>query len=194
MWKFSSKKDRENDVSPKAASRLGARKVALFLSVLEPSVAERLLSLLDSRIAFAIAEEAKTISVVSPKDIEKTVSDFLDAVGRDSLGSELTNALVAEACCDLCSRARSQDNSWSEREQSFLSLLGSITPERLSSLLENERLSTLAAIVSKLSSPDKDVLLGTFPADAKELVLRFGTRSCATPSLRRLEDVLFERS
>ena len=192
MWKFSGKKDRKKNDSSK--TRLGARKVALFLSVLEPSVADGFLSLFDSETASAIAEEAKAIGVVSPEDIEEAVSDFLDAVGRDALDPELAEALVAEARHNIGARASRLDDVLPEREQSSVSPLGVVAPERLSALLENERAATLAAIASKLSSLDKEALLETFSADARKLVSHFIAKARVTPSLKRLEDVLFERS
>ena len=194
MWKFSGKKDRKKNDSSKTAPRLGARKVALFLSVLEPSVADGFLSLFDSETASAIAEEAKAIGVVSPEDIEEAVSDFLDAVGRDALDPELAEALVAEARHNIGARASRLDDMLPEREQSSVSPLGVVAPERLSALLENERAATLAAIASKLSSLDKETLLETFSADARKLVSHFIAKARVTPSLKRLEDVLFERS
>lgn len=194
MWNFLSKNSGRNETTSRAESRLGARKVALFLSVLEPNDAEQLLSLLDSGIARAVAEEAKTIDVVTPEDIEGAVSDFLDAVGCDSLDADLTNALIAEARHNVRARPLETGSFQSESKFSSSSPLDSIASERLSTLLKSERLSTLAAVLPKLPVPSREVLLETFPVNTRRLISHFSVKSRVTPSLKRLEDVLFERS
>ena len=76
---------------------IGARKVALFLSLLEPSTVETLMGLFDPDVARKVAEEARKIN---PEDLyydESLISDFLDAFGEDMLGAETTRLLADEA-------------------------------------------------------------------------------------------------
>lgn len=191
MWNFSSKKDVKKGVPIHATSNNGARKVALFLSVLEPETAERLLRLFDPEIAKAISEEAKTIDVVLPEDVETIVSVFLDTVGRDSLGAELTNALVAEARHKVSAHL---NKPYSREARTHITPFDAVASERLAELLRNERPAILAIVASKLSVATDEESAVPFSPDARKLFRRVPIKSRSTPSLKRLEDVLFERS
>ena len=191
MWKFSSKKDKKKEVALQTTSNNGARKVALFLSVLEPETAERLLSLFDPEIANAISEEAKTIDAVPPEDVEAIVSVFLNAVGRDSLGSELTDALVAEARHNVSARF---NRAHSREARTRITPFEVVASGRLAGLLKDERPAILAIVASKLSESNDEEFSTQFSPEVRKLFRRIPVKSHSTPSLKRLEDVLFERS
>lgn len=194
MWNSPNKNEQKKATSLDSTPYNGARKVALFLSVLEPDTAERLLTLFDPEIAYAIAEEAKNVAVVSPDDIEDIITDFLNSVDCDSLGSEFTNALVAEALHNAHARSGSVSSDSRRSGRLPFSSLDVMPSERLSKLLENERFATLAVVISKLSGSNQEKMRRILSQDTKKLIQHFNVKSRATPSLQRLEDVLFERA
>ena len=172
---------KKEDASTKASG--GARKVALFLSVLEPETADALLTLFSPEIAREIAREAQYVDRVSPKDVDAVISEFLNSVGRETLGKELTNALVDEA-----------------RRRVSESALDVLESDALATSLLNERYWIRAVVLTTLSSENRERLLDFWNVNDRELTAKYSAvlntdqvhEVCE--GVKCLEDVLFERA
>ena len=159
----------------------GARKVALFLSILEPETAEALLSLFPPEISREIASEALHVKRVLPEDVDSVVSEFLNSVGYDALGEELTNALVDEA-----------------RRRKGTRIVDSVDWTTLAHNLASERNSICAVALSMLSQDKRAEVLSAWNVHDREViakcrsVLKNDWDGDEYEGVKRLEDVLFE--
>lgn len=199
MWKSKEKSTKTNSRQEDTdrnnqLSNDGARKVALFLSVLDQETAEKLLTLLDPDVAVAVASEAKKIGAVSPEDVEKIISEYLEKVGDDAFGEELTDALVAQARSSVLKRDESGIQMESADSDVQLSSLDAVDLNRLAVLLAVERPVIVAAALTLLSSNRRAKLLALLPEDKRAVVSGITMKSGVSKALKQLEDVLFERA
>ncbi len=199
MWKSKEKSTKTNSRQEDTdrnnqLSNDGARKVALFLSVLDQETAEKLLTLLDPDVAVAVASEAKKIGAVSPEDVEKIISEYLEKVGDDAFGEELTDALVAQARSSVLKRDESEIQMESADSDVQLSSLDAVDLNRLAVLLAVERPVIVAAALTLLSSNRRAKLLALLPEDKRAVVSGITMKSGVSKALKQLEDVLFERA
>ena len=199
MWKSKEKSTKTNSRQEDTdrnnqLSNDGARKVALFLSVLDQETAEKLLTLLDPDVAVAVASEAKKIGTVSPEDVEKIISEYLEKVGDDAFGEELTDALVAQARSSVLKRDESEIQMESADSDVQLSSLDAVDLNRLAVLLAVERPVIVAAALTLLSSNRRAKLLALLPEDKRAVVSGITMKSGVSKALKQLEDVLFERA
>lgn len=166
----------------------------MFLSVLDQETAEKLLTLLDPDVAVAVASEAKKIGAVSPEDVEKIISEYLEKVGDDAFGEELTDALVAQARSSVLKRDESEIQMESADSDVQLSSLDAVDLNRLAVLLAVERPVIVAAALTLLSSNRRAKLLALLPEDKRAVVSGITMKSGVSKALKQLEDVLFERA
>ena len=190
------------------SSRRGARKVALFLSVLEPQTAERLLALFDPDVARMIADEARTVDCVSSDDLEKIVTEFLDSAGG-VFDAQLADALVAQARSNVHRQSRSNTENFDQSQNEaalsdgsvaasgkLLTSLEAVAPETLAAMMAEERPAMIAAVASLLSEERRKEFMRLLSPDVRAFASRVSVKpeTASSLALKRLEDVLFERA